>query len=83
MDPCNVFLVDSDGGKRPYTANLNHRLQKFLEAVTILTGTKNAAISFGDRIYGQDYYNYTLRDLGFRSGMDVELMSTFKGGFFQ
>ena len=80
MDTCNVFLVDPDGGKRPYPANLNHRLEKFLEVVSILTGTKNTAINLGDRIYGQDSYNTTLRNLGLRPGMDVELMATFKGG---
>ena len=77
MDPCNVFLVDKNGGKRTYQANLNNKLKKFLEAVEILTGIKNSSISLGDQIYGQDYSEHTLRQLGFRQGIDVELMSRF------
>ncbi|OMJ79930.1 hypothetical protein SteCoe_19963 [Stentor coeruleus] len=80
MDPCNVFLVDSDGSKRSYTANLNQKLAAFLRSISILTGRETTLISLGEQFYGRDYNDYTLRQLGFRQGIDVELMSDFKGG---
>lgn len=83
MDPCSVIIVDSNGGKRPYIANLNHRLIKFLEAMVTLTGTTNTTISLGDQIYGKDFNNHTLRELGFRPGMNIELMTSFSGGLIQ
>ena len=76
MDPCNVFLVDKNGGKRTYQANL----KTFLRAVSTLTGTEYSSINLGDRIYGEDYSEHNLRELGFRQGIDVELMSRFNGG---
>jgi hypothetical protein len=81
MDPCPVFLIDMNGVKRAYQANLNHKLGTFLRLVNTLTGITNESVSVGDIIYGADNHQNSLRNLGFRPGIDVELMSSFAGGY--
>ena len=77
MDTCNVFLIDTNGGKRVYQVNLNHKLRTFLRAMSTLTGIEYSSIFLGGQIYGQDYFEHNLRELGFRQGINVELMSRF------
>jgi hypothetical protein len=56
--------------------NLNHKLSTFL----VLSGEENSIIIIGDTIYGSDYSDYTLRQIGFRQGTDVEVFPSFVGG---
>lgn len=80
MDKCNVFIIDSNGNKRPCSVNLNNTLKAFLRIAQTITGTENTSISLGDQIHGRDKYESTLRSLGVTANMDIELMTSFQGG---
>ena len=80
MEPCKFFIVDSSGVRMPIQANLNSKLREFLHLLSVQKGVECSGIYFGDRIFSQDYHEYSLREIGFRQGVEVELLSSFKGG---
>lgn len=77
---CKIFIVDSTGSINPYQVNLSMKLGEFIKRLSNTSRIQCTAVSFGDRIYGQDFYEYRLREIGIRQGVEIELISTFKGG---
>lgn len=81
MDTCEVYLIaDSGGVKLPFKADLNQRMEIFLEIIRFIIGDENYyGFCIGNRIYMRDHYQQTLRELGFRQGIDIVMLAKYAG----